>query len=234
MERYCAFMKKIGIDDVCCMLGNPDVFPLAVKTNVSAAKEARLIAEDSGVRILEVAGAGDLKENISAAKEMGGEYYRICEIIPDTPEEKEKFSSYLKQSGKVAADFGMKVVVENHGGLLTKAVTCKEILEELAMSNVTLNYDPANFLHYGEDPLMALDHLIPLIGFAHFKNLKHIDGGVEFCRLKDGEIDYSKILDKFLPHYDGVVCLEYERAEDAEQGTSDDLLCLKRLLEKYA
>lgn len=234
MERYCSFMKECGITGICCMLGEPGEFRLSVAPTLAAAKEARLIAEDSGVRILETAGAGDLEKNIFAAKEMGVEFYRICEIIPDTLEDRKKFTAYLKEAGKIAGDLGIRVIVENHGGLMTKAVSCREILKDVAMSNVKLNYDPANFLYYGQDPLTALDCIIHLIGFTHFKNLKYIDGSSEFCRLRDGAINYSQILDRLLPLYDGIIGLEYESADNAQEGTVDDLTYIRKLLERYA
>jgi sugar phosphate isomerase/epimerase len=227
-------MKKVGIEGVSCMLGDPDEFPLAVAKNTAAAREARIIAEDAGVRILETAASGDLEVNIPTAREMGVDYYRICEIIPDTPDEREKFIAYLKLAGKIAEDCGLTVIVENHGGLLTTAASCKDVLEKVAMANVTLNYDPANFQHYGQDPLEALEHVISLIGFTHFKNVKYIEAGSDFCRLKDGAINYSRILEKLLPHYNGAIALEYERAEDVEAGTADDLAYMRELLEKYA
>jgi sugar phosphate isomerase/epimerase len=230
-EKYCKFMKSIGITEVCSMMGDPKQFPLSIAMDINSACKAREIAENMGMSILEVSASRDHDKNIPLAKELGVKYYRICDIIEDTPENRKVFPLELRKAGEVAAEYGIEVVLENHGGLLTKASICREILEEAGRENVKLNYDPANFMYYGEDPLKALDEVLELVGFTHFKSIKYNEENKAVnCRLDEGLIDYKVILKRLLPKYNGYLGLEYEDPDDAEKGTTDDFEHIKNLL----
>ena len=69
-----------------------------------------------------------------------------------------------------------------------------------------------------------------LIGFTHLKNVSEngFQKGV-FCRVKDGVIDYRPILAELKTFYSGCLCLEYEKPDDALEGTADDLAALNQL-----
>jgi sugar phosphate isomerase/epimerase len=102
------------------------------------------------------------------------------------------------------------------------------------MDNVKLNYDAANFLHYGgEDALAALKATRDIIGFTHLKNVTESGFGKgKFCRVADGVIDYAAILKELSSFYNGCLCLEYEEPSDVVQGTSDDLAALKQIISR--
>ncbi|MBC7330016.1 hypothetical protein H5T88_06610 [bacterium] len=70
----------------------------------------------------------------------------------------------------------------------------------------------------GEDPISALDDVLPFIRFTYFKSVKYQDHS------------YKKIFAKLLPVYDGYIGLEYEEPSDVAEGTSDDLNYIKNLL----
>lgn len=229
-EKYCEFMRSIEITEVCSMMGEPEQFPLNIAPTIDAAKKARETAENLGMSILEVSCSREHEKNIPLANELGVTYYRVCDIIADTPENRRQLPEELKLAGELAAEYGMTVVLENHGGVLTLASECRKIVEESGQDNVKLNYDPANFLFYGEDPLSALDEVLDCTGFTHFKSVKYSqDGNPEYCRIREGVIDYNAIFDKLFATYNGYLGLEYEEPEDAEQGTVDDFEYLKNL-----
>jgi len=231
-ERYCDFMKKIGITDICTMFGEPEKLKLAFKAEKGEIEKYKNIAEDKGIKFLEIAITNDYKKEIPLASILNVKYIRVCDHWEDSDESFKKVVKMLKDTGKVAEEYNMIVIVENHGGLMTKAEKCRKLIEAVGMENVTINYDPANFLYFGEDPIREIDEILPYIGFTHFKSVKYEDGKPKYCRLSEGVIDYKKIFERLLPSYDGYIGLEYEEPNDVEEGTMDDFEYIKRLLER--
>ncbi len=131
----------------------------------------------------------------------------------------------LKVVSQHAAKYNLTVALENHGGLTTTAEQCNRILTKVNEANIGLNYDPANFLMYGEEPLKALEDLAFPIVFTHLKSLRMVDGKKEYCRIMDGVIDYRPILKALIEKYkyDGFLGLEYEETDDVFSGSEDDL-----------
>ena len=143
----------------------------------------------------------------------------------------EQVSNALKQVAKHAARYGLTVALENHGGLTATAAQINRILDKVDEPNIGINYDPANFLMYGADPLQSLQELKHPVVFTHFKSLKYIDAKKEYCRLSEGVIDYPPILKQLeAMHYSGFYALEYEDPSDVFDGSESDLKSLKKLL----
>jgi sugar phosphate isomerase/epimerase len=228
--RYCKFMKNIGISDICTLFGNPAEFPLAFKPGKKEITDKKAEAEDNGVNIAEISTTLDYKTEIPLAGFLGAKYVRVCEIWEDTEEKYKEVVNLLKDAGQIAREYGICITVENHGGLMAAAKKCRKLLEEVNMENVKLNYDPANFLYYGEDPQAAMDEITDFIGFTHFKNVRYTDGKPEYCRVEEGVIDYKKNFNRLFPGYKGYIGLEYEKPEDVEDGTTDDFRYIKNLL----
>ncbi|MDD5487194.1 MAG: sugar phosphate isomerase/epimerase [Dehalococcoidales bacterium] len=229
-ERYCRFMKKIGITDVCTQFGNPEELPLVFRAEKNEIEKHIETAEKSGVRFLEINITDNYRAEIPLASLLEVKYLIVCENWEETEESFKKVSATLKDIGRLSNEYNLTVAVENHGGLMRTAAGCRKLLEEVGMENVKLNYDPANFLYFGEDPLDALDEVLPLTAFTHFKSVKYENGKPKYCRVKEGVIDYKQIFGKLLPVYDGYLGLEYEEPSDVEQGTIDDFNCLKDIL----
>jgi sugar phosphate isomerase/epimerase len=136
----------------------------------------------------------------------------------------------LKQVARHAAKHNLPVALENHGGLTTTAEQINRILDAVNEPNIGVNYDPANFLMYGEDPYRALQELKHPLLFTHFKSLKKQNGKKIYCRIVEGEIDYVPILKWLTKTYKGFYALEYEETSDVFAGSQDDLDSLKALL----
>ena len=233
LEDYCVKLKSIGIERLCFMLGPDDGFPQALKGGSENAAAIRGILAKCGVSALETAMSLDGPDDgIKLIASIGSKYLRICEIWEHTEDEFVRVSGKLNRLGKLAGEFGMTVIVENHGGLMADSKDCIRLLEKVNLDNVKLNYDAANFLHYGgEDPLEALHAVRGIIGFTHLKNVS--ENGFHrgtFCRISDGVIDYRPIIAELKKFYSGCLCLEYEKPEDVLSGTSDDLNALKPLI----
>ena len=233
-ERYCDFMKKIGIKDICSMFifKGGENLTLVFKRDRKEIEKAKEIAERKGIKFIEVSITSEWKEEIPMAKILNVKYLRVCTVWEDTQDMFKEVVNELKEIGKMADEYGMEVVVENHGGLMTEAEKCKALIEEVELPNVKINYDPANFLYYGEDPTKAIDYILPYIGFTHFKSVKYENGKPRYCRSREGVIDYKKIFEKLIPSYTGYIGLEYEEPTDVEEGTIDDFEYLKNILER--
>lgn len=231
-ERYCDFMKEIGIKEICSMFmfKGGEKFNLLFKRDKEDIEKFKEIAEGKGIRFIEVSITDRWKEEIPLAKILDVKYLRVCSMWEDTKDMFKKVVFEIKEIGKMAENYGMEVVVENHGGLMTRAEKCKELIEAVGLSNVKINYDPANFLYYGEDPIKAIDYIFPYIGFTHFKSVKYENGKPKYCRLKEGVIDYKRVFERLLPSYTGYIGLEYEEPSDVEEGTIDDFDYLKNIL----
>ena len=230
LEEYCDFMKELGIRGICTMLGDPVKFPLAFSRRKEDCELYKKTVEKKGLSIFEAAIGDDYRTDIELASILGAELVRICDIWNDDDDTLKKVTSMLRNAGKIASQYGITVVVENHGGLLARAAKCCQILQAVNMENVKLNYDPANFYYYGEDPLNALNELLPFIELAHLKSVKKENGKLKYCRVQEGVLDYSAILGKLRPSYDGRLGLEYEESSDVKSGTIDDLQYLSELL----
>lgn len=229
-ERYCRFMRRLGITDICATFGDPKQLPLAFRAEKKEIEKAHEIANNLGVNFVEIALTQNYKEEIPLASLLGVRYIRVCENWEESEESFKKVTNMLKEVGSIAGDFNLIVVVENHGGLMRTGKMCREIFEKVDMENVKLNYDPANFLYFGEDPIDALDDVLDLVEFTHFKSVKYENGKPKYCRLKEGVIDYRKLFDKLLTNYKGYIGLEYEEPTDVEEGTIDDLNYIKGIL----
>jgi len=139
-------------------------------------------------------------------------------------------SAALKLVARHAARYGLPVALENHGGLTTRAEQINGILDAVHEDNIGVNYDPANFLMYGEDPLKELSALKHPLFFTHFKSVKIAGGKKVYCRLKEGLIDYQPILRAVARQYGGFYAIEYEETSDVLAGSQDDLASLRSLL----
>ena len=144
----------------------------------------------------------------------------------------DQVSAALKRVARHAAEHGLPVALENHGGLTTTAEQCNRLVSAAGEPNLGINYDPANFLMHDEDPLRALEMLDVPIRFTRLKSVKRVDGRKEYCRLSEGEIDYLPILQKLRKTYDGICALEYEEPSDVLEGTADDMETLKGWLDE--
>lgn len=252
-EKYCQFLKSLNFKYVCAMFGNEEElkkFPLAFSDNLSEEEtnEILKISSDNGLKIIEIGCGGDFsvkndlnkeieltKKHLNVAAKLGAEVLIVFagaglkeEEINDSVYE--QVSEGLTITGNYAEQYGIKIALENHGGLTRTAGQIYRILKEVKTDNVGLNYDPANFCYYGEDALQALEELSDYVVFTHLKGCKIENGKPEYCRLKDAKMDYPSIIKKLLGFYSGYYLLEYEEPSDVEEGTKDDLLLLQSLL----
>lgn len=142
-------------------------------------------------------------------------------------------SESLKVLAKYAENLGVKIAVENHGGITATAAQVKRILSEVNEENVGLNLDPANFAASGENPVEASKEVSSYVIHVHLKDYARTEGGYEFREIGAGEINYYEILLTMkMQGYTGYLSLEYENTLDPERGTRQGLANLRKILKK--
>jgi sugar phosphate isomerase/epimerase len=137
----------------------------------------------------------------------------------------------LKKLAKEAENLGVKLAVENHGGMTATAKQVKRIISSINEEYVGLNLDPANFLVSGEDPVKAARELSEFVIHTHIKDCVKTEKGYTFCEIGTGEINYYEILKALKEkRYEGYLSIEYENTLDPEKGTQISLINLRKIL----
>lgn len=126
----------------------------------------------------------------------------------------------LTRSAVLAGDHGVRLALENHGGIAATAADMQRILAAVDHPALWLNYDPANFAHAGEDPVAAFTRLRERIAYVHLKDLRTIAGRKEYCACGEGELDWGRLLPLLATQYRGTCAIEYEDAADPVAGTA--------------
>ncbi|NLX07937.1 MAG: sugar phosphate isomerase/epimerase [Phycisphaerae bacterium] len=241
------WFRKVGLDYVCGQFFAE--MPGMLDPGISEFEivKIRATAGRYGLSYASFNGDGDFMVAKNVEKEIATCIERIDKAVAFGPEVIIVFAGWqdrsddavyaqvsaaLKQIARHAARYNLTVALENHGGLTTTAQQINRILDGVGEDNIGVNYDPANFLMYGEDPFKALKGLKHPITFTHFKSLKRTDGKKAYCRIREGEIDYVPILKELAKTYRGFYAIEYEEPSDVFAGSEDDLKSLKDLLTK--
>ncbi|MBN1555257.1 MAG: sugar phosphate isomerase/epimerase [Phycisphaerae bacterium] len=245
LEEQCQFLKSNGIEYIC---GQFAKFPGTMPVDIAPAKldETLATVQKHGLSYASVNANGDFMVREDVEKEIAlacADIDRAARLKPkviilfagwvdrDDDAVYDQVSAALKRVTRHAAKYNLTVGLENHGGLTRTAEQCNRILAGVDEPNIGLNFDPANFWMYDEDPLAAIKKIEFPIVFTHFKSLKRVDGKKEYCRLSEGEIDYPPILQWLADKYEGFYGLEYEEPSDVFEGTRDDLRQLNQWLE---
>ena len=212
------------------------VQPLAIASGQSFLNPDATVLEqeiESTVRIIEL------------AKKIGARYIRVFaggHHLEDAPTEIfDRLHYALSKAGAAAEDMGVQLVVENHGGPTLTGPRCARLMEDINSEAVGINYDPANFLKSGIDPLIALHHILPWVKYTHWKDVRwdnNANGGkgeTLYCALGDGQMSVGPIVRTLLEAcYQGPWVIEYEDPSDIERGTVDSVKALKHHLANAA
>ena len=87
-------------------------------------------------------------------------------------EERTAFTQRLREYCKVAADYGVDLVVETHPNTLADTLeSTLRLIEEVNHPALRINFDVIHVWEMGSDPIYALDQLAPLIVHMHYKNI---------------------------------------------------------------
>ena len=210
----------------------------------------RRAAVEAGVSILCVAGRNDFATAdaaardehlrnahwfVDAAAELGAPFVRLLsgEHRNDAPGDDvfERLHQGFNSVGAHAEQCGVQVIIENHGGPTATGQRVARLMQGIESPAVGLNYDPANYLDQGTDPLMALRWTRRWVRYSHWKDVCWADGGPAFRAFGEGEIAWDPIIGLLLQTgYRGYWGIEYEEPRDVRAGTVRSLANLRRRL----
>lgn len=178
--------------------------------------------------------ADRMKEEIDSVKRwiehtsrLGGKTIRIFAGTVERGEEeavaRRRAIAAIEECCEHAAQFGVLLALENHGGITATADQMLEIVRAVRSEWFGVNLDSGNFRT--ADPYDDLAKIAPYAVVAQLKTEIHRQGkGVE-------EADLKRLVDMLRKiHYRGYVVLEYEAAEDAAVAVPRHLRALRELL----
>lgn len=165
-------------------------------------------------------------------------------LEPPTPDEHayywERTRSGLKEIGLYAADRGVGICIETHGGSLTMSVRdTVRMVEEVGLANVGILFDyPWVSLAGLEGPEDSVELAAPYIRHVHVKDWVVDDAGTRATTLfGEGQLEWERVLRALVASgYDGYLSDEYEKYWKAylpgpETGMAQDLAVLRRMLQ---
>ncbi len=125
---------------------------------------------------------------------------------------------------KYAAEKGVMLGLENHGGVTAKAVGLLDIVKRINSPAFGINFDSGNF-HSTSDPYAELEMIAPYAINAQIKVEMQVEG-------KKVEADLPRIVQILRGvNYSGWVALEYESAEEPMEAIPKWLDKLKPLMD---
>lgn len=218
VSKIATCAEEAGVDIIC----------IAARNNFTIPDEADLEKE-----IKRVERFVDIAQRIGAkfVRLLSGDH-RNDHILPDVFP---RLHYAFNRIGDYAEERGIKITIENHGGPTATGQRVAKIMEGIKSPAVGVNYDPANFLNQGTDPLMALRYILPWVNYSHWKDVRWANGKPEFCAFGEGEIVWQPIIQELLNSgYQGYWVVEYEEPADVQRGTKDSLAYLHQMIQEVS
>ncbi len=245
LEQMCDAAKRLGLGyvEINCTGSDkidhlPEVPGPAELARMKAAAEAagvqvcgwcasnNFTVDDAAAR---QAGVDMIKRTIDAAQAGGVPVVRVFAgwdgFASLGARKYEQCAAALRECGRHAEGTDVLVALENHGGPTATAAQVLRILDLVDHPQVQANFDGGNFAHCMEDPLAAYRVLRGRIGYTHWKDVKSVDGKLEYTDLENGLSEWAPVVHAMLADgYDGFWVIEYEEVADVEEGT---MRCVK-------
>ncbi len=160
---------------------------------------------------------------VDMAADYGVEFVRVfagwTEFADLRADSYARCAAALAEVGAHAADKGVTICLENHGGPAGTAAQVARLLTLADCPAVVSNFDGGNFAMAQEDPLSAYHVLRDRIGYTHWKDVRPAAGKLEYCALGDGITDWAPLVAALLADgYDGYWTMEYEEPADIADG----------------
>jgi len=117
---------------------------------------------------------------------------RIVNSIAGPRSGHEGFRRNVPTIGRRAADLGLTVALENHGDLVDREGQILQVIREIGMPAVRVNYDTGNAWYYakgGLDPVRELEQVAPVVAHVHLKSPRIDDGLLRWVALGEGILD---------------------------------------------
>ena len=127
-------------------------------------------------------------------------------------DQRNAFLERIRPLADEAAQDGIEICLETHGGLLATGQISKALIEEIGKPNSGINYDPGTVIHYGDvRPENDLPGAADKVVHMHVKDQIGGAGVWNFPTVGTGEVDFAalfKTLDE--AGFDGPCSVEIE------------------------
>jgi 3-oxoisoapionate decarboxylase len=116
----------------------------------------------------------------------------------------------LKAVAPLARDLGVKVALENHGGIDLLAREMKALVEAAGTDYVGVCYDSGNPAYAAEDPLLTMEILAPYVVSSHIRDTRvwSVPEGAlaQWVPLGEGNTDVRRIVGLMREHAPHAIC----------------------------
>ena len=136
------------------------------------------------------------------ARQIGA---RIVNSIAGPLSGHEGFRRNIPTLGRRAADLGLTVALENHGDLVDREGQILQVIQEVGIPAVRVNYDTGNAWYYskgGLNPVTELAQVASVVAHVHLKSPRIDDGMLRWVALGEGILDLAaaaRVLQQRLP-----------------------------------
>lgn len=123
--------------------------------------------------------------------------------------------AFLERIGPLAdeaAEHGISICLETHGGLLATGEISKKLVQDIGRDNVGINYDPGNVIFYGGvRPEGDLPGSVDAVTHMHVKDSIGGPGVWNFPQVGTGEVDFPALFATLnAAGFDGPCSIEVE------------------------
>ncbi|MEZ4498684.1 MAG: sugar phosphate isomerase/epimerase family protein [Thermomicrobiales bacterium] len=127
-------------------------------------------------------------------------------------EQREMFLARIRPLCDEAADMGITICLETHGGLVANGALSAELVQLIDKPNIGINYDPGNVIFYGNtDPVEDIKAAAPFVRHMHAKDNIGGFGVWNFPPAGQGEVQFAPIFATLAAAgFDGPVSSEIE------------------------
>jgi len=138
-----------------------------------------------------------LRRRIDFAQQLGA-----TNVVSDATRQLEvdadqwrKLVNTLRYLGDYAADHGVRVALETHGGLTRNGGLALKLLRAVDHPAIGLNYDTGNIYYYNDDldPAEDVKQVADRVFQVHLKDTVGGKGEWEFCALGEGRVNFPAI-----------------------------------------
>lgn len=139
-----------------------------------------------------------LRRRIDFAQQLGA-----INVVSDATRQLEvdaeqwrKLLNILRYLGDYAADHGVRIALETHGGLTRNGSLAARLLDAVDHPAVGLNYDTGNIYYYNDDldPAEDLKQVAGRVVQVHLKDTEGGKGEWQFCTLGEGRVNFPSIV----------------------------------------
>lgn len=142
--------------------------------------------------------AGALKRRIDFARSLGAQ-----NVVTDATrrdaldrDERRKLANALRYLGDYAADRGIRIALETHGGVTRNGALAGEVLDAVDHPAVGVNYDTGNIYYYNDDldPAEDVKQVADRVVQVHLKDTAGGKGEWQFTALGEGRVNFPAII----------------------------------------